>query len=75
VLLVYIAHNFICLLLSDVTFISKSDFRSPATIKCDLSAELVTYTKGIADGRQNSDNTESVVYTLCLSLSLCNLPL
>jgi len=44
-------------------------------IKCDLSSQLVTYTKGIAGGRQNSDNTESIVHTFYLSLSLCNLPL
>jgi len=44
-------------------------------IKCDLSTQLVTYTKGIAGSRQNSDNTESIVHTLCFELSLCNLPL
>jgi len=44
-------------------------------IKCDVSTELVTYTMGIAGDRQNSDNTESIVPTLCLSLSVRNLPL
>jgi len=44
-------------------------------IKCDISTQLITYTMGIAGDRENSDNTESIVHTLCLSLSVRNLPL